>query len=272
MMASWPCRCPWVRTQLSRLGGCFDQHMLPPHPPPPPPTPPAGPCAGPLAGRRQGQARGAEQRSQALGDVAGARALPQAGWAGRPRSAAGSAAPSAHLQLSATAAGAAGKFRAIGVSNYEQHHLAELCARASVPPAVNQFEVHPRRQARALRAACAAAGVAVVAYASLGCGDLLKHPVVRQVAAAAGKTPAQVRCSGRQPQRCRCHPRLRCATTLMQRTAVEMLHLLAAHTTLAPCCRSSCAGGCSQVVRCCRSRCILSTSSNTRRARCWAGS
>jgi diketogulonate reductase-like aldo/keto reductase len=55
-----------------------------------------------------------------------------------------------------------------------------------------QFELHPRRQEVALRQACAAAGVAVVAYASLGCGDLLQQPVVQQVAARTGKTESQV--------------------------------------------------------------------------------
>ena len=47
-----------------------------------------------------------------------------------------------------------GKFRAIGVSNYEESHLVELLELADVPPAVNQFEVHPRRPARSLRKAC----------------------------------------------------------------------------------------------------------------------
>ena len=55
-----------------------------------------------------------------------------------------------------------------------------------------QFEVHPKRPESALRAACAAAGIAVVAYASLGCGQLLTEQVVQQVAARTGKTAAQV--------------------------------------------------------------------------------
>eukprot|EP00878_Enallax_costatus_P022091 GHUV01023425.1.p2 GENE.GHUV01023425.1~~GHUV01023425.1.p2 ORF type:complete len:150 (+),score=44.45 GHUV01023425.1:632-1081(+) len=85
-----------------------------------------------------------------------------------------------------------GKARAIGVSNYTTAHLQELLDKAAVRPVVNQFEVHPRRPETALRQACAAAGVAVVAYASLGCGDLLKHGVVKQIAAQTAKTEAQV--------------------------------------------------------------------------------
>ena len=59
------------------------------------------------------------------------------------------------------------------------------------PAAVNQVEVHPRCQQRALRALCAAHGVAVVAYASLGTGELLRDPAVAAVAAAEGVSPAQ---------------------------------------------------------------------------------
>ncbi|KAI8477485.1 MAG: NADP-dependent oxidoreductase domain-containing protein [Monoraphidium minutum] len=87
---------------------------------------------------------------------------------------------------------AEGKARAIGVSNFEATHLRQLLAAARVRPAANQFEVHPRRPAAALRALCAAEGVAAVAYASLGCGALLSEPAVAAVAAEAGRTPAQV--------------------------------------------------------------------------------
>lgn len=85
-----------------------------------------------------------------------------------------------------------GKARAIGVSNFSAAHIQQLSAAAEVQPMVNQFEVHPKRPETELRAACAAAGIAVVAYASLGCGQLLTEPMVQQVAARVGKTPAQV--------------------------------------------------------------------------------
>lgn len=86
---------------------------------------------------------------------------------------------------------AAGRFRAIGVSNYTVRHLEELLRFAKVPPACNQVECHPRYQQRALRDYCRHAGIAVQAYASLGCGELLREPAVAAVAAAAGVTPAQ---------------------------------------------------------------------------------
>jgi diketogulonate reductase-like aldo/keto reductase len=53
-------------------------------------------------------------------------------------------------------------------------------------------EVHPRRPETALRQFCAAHNIDVVAYASLGCGDLLQHPVVKQLAVKNHKSAAQV--------------------------------------------------------------------------------
>ena len=58
---------------------------------------------------------------------------------------------------------------------------------------VVQIEVHPRCPQRELRAFCQQHSIAVVAYASLGCGDLLTHPTVRLIAHEVDRTPAQVR-------------------------------------------------------------------------------
>ncbi|GFH17268.1 aldo_ket_red domain-containing protein [Haematococcus lacustris] len=84
-----------------------------------------------------------------------------------------------------------GYFRAIGVSNYGVKHLEELLAVAAIPPAVNQVEVHPRWPCAELRAACTAHSVAVVGYASLGCGALLGQACVVDIAQRSGLTPAQ---------------------------------------------------------------------------------
>lgn len=58
-----------------------------------------------------------------------------------------------------------------------------------------QIEVHPRFQQTALRAFCKQHSIAVVAYASLGCGNLLDDETVCSIAEDIGKTPAQVRSS-----------------------------------------------------------------------------
>lgn len=88
------------------------------------------------------------------------------------------------------AAQAAGLVRAVGVSNFTIAHLKHLQAHASTRICVNQVEVHPRLQQQELRQYCAASGIAVVAYSSLGCGDLLQNKVVCNVAHQEGVAPA----------------------------------------------------------------------------------
>jgi diketogulonate reductase-like aldo/keto reductase len=82
--------------------------------------------------------------------------------------------------------------RAIGVSNYMVRHLDELLGDASIPPAVNQIELHPWCQQREVDAWCKAHGVAVVAYSPLTKGLMLKDKRLAAVAKAVGRTPAQV--------------------------------------------------------------------------------
>ncbi|KAL0025754.1 hypothetical protein WJX77_009082 [Trebouxia sp. C0004] len=85
-----------------------------------------------------------------------------------------------------------GKFRAIGVSNFCESHLQELLAHAKIKPMVNQIEVHPRYPQHQLRKLCKDNHIAVIAYSSLGIGDLLHHPIVLQVARDTQHTAAQV--------------------------------------------------------------------------------
>lgn len=85
-----------------------------------------------------------------------------------------------------------GRVRAIGVSNFMPHHLRELLGACNEPPSVNQVELSPFLQQRALRALCDAQGIVVEAYSPLTKGARLAHPVVARVAADVGRTPAQV--------------------------------------------------------------------------------
>ncbi len=59
---------------------------------------------------------------------------------------------------------------------------------------VVQIEVHPRYPQTQLRNLCRQNGIAVVAYSSLGVGDLVQHPTVVQTGQEAQRTPAQVLC------------------------------------------------------------------------------
>jgi diketogulonate reductase-like aldo/keto reductase len=85
-----------------------------------------------------------------------------------------------------------GKARAIGVSNYTVRHLEELLARAKEPPSVNQVELHPFLQQRALVEFCRASGIVVEAYAPLVKAQRMDHPVLRRLARKHQATPAQV--------------------------------------------------------------------------------
>ncbi len=85
-----------------------------------------------------------------------------------------------------------GRARAIGVSNFNADHLDRLIAETGVVPAVNQIECHPAFQQAALRAECAARGVAVQSWSPLGQGALLGDPLLAALAEKHGRTVAQV--------------------------------------------------------------------------------
>jgi 2,5-diketo-D-gluconate reductase A len=86
-----------------------------------------------------------------------------------------------------------GRVRAIGVSNFMPGHLDDLLKNTGVVPAVNQIEVHPYFANEAARAATLAHGAKVESWSPLGQGGgELTDPVVAEIAAAHGKSPAQV--------------------------------------------------------------------------------
>ena len=87
---------------------------------------------------------------------------------------------------------AEGRIRAIGVSNFEPEHLDRLVAEGSVVPAVNQVELHPALQNRRVVAANDRLGIATEAWSPLAQGAVLDDPAITTIAAAHGRTPAQV--------------------------------------------------------------------------------
>ncbi len=84
-----------------------------------------------------------------------------------------------------------GRARAIGVSNFQAHHLDRLAAESDVVPAVNQVEVHPYLTQEPLRAYDREHGIATEAWSPLGSGTVLGDPVLAAVAARYGVSPAQ---------------------------------------------------------------------------------
>jgi diketogulonate reductase-like aldo/keto reductase len=97
---------------------------------------------------------------------------------------------------------AEGRVRAIGVSNFSPADLDTLRSRTSVPPAVNQIELHPFFQQPELRKAHERLGIVTQAWSPLGGsvrrfaqhekGDPLTHPVVTALAEKYARTPAQI--------------------------------------------------------------------------------
>lgn len=85
-----------------------------------------------------------------------------------------------------------GRVKSIGVSNFAAEHLDRIIGETGVAPAINQIELHPRFQQRALREANAERGVLTQSWSPLGQGQLLADPVIAAIAAKHGKTPAQV--------------------------------------------------------------------------------
>ncbi|MGZ4436205.1 MAG: aldo/keto reductase [Nocardioides sp.] len=94
-----------------------------------------------------------------------------------------------------------GKVRAIGVSNFMVDHLTRLLEQATVVPAVNQIEVHPYFAQREVQDFGQAHGILTQAwspiggitfYRDAGHTSTLEDPVIAGIAAAHGKSPAQV--------------------------------------------------------------------------------
>ncbi|NTU27040.1 glyoxal/methylglyoxal reductase [Bacillus tequilensis] len=85
-----------------------------------------------------------------------------------------------------------GKIRAIGVSNFQVHHLEELLKDAEIKPMVNQVEFHPRLTQKEVRDYCKANGIQMEAWSPLMQGQLLDNEVIAQIAKKYNKSVAQV--------------------------------------------------------------------------------
>jgi diketogulonate reductase-like aldo/keto reductase len=93
-----------------------------------------------------------------------------------------------------------GKVRAIGVSNFMPDHLRRLLAQASMVPAVNQIEVHPYFQQRALQRFHAEQGILTQAWSPIGGITAYRggqrrsfdDPMLLEIGRQHGKSAAQV--------------------------------------------------------------------------------
>ncbi|MGF7122761.1 aldo/keto reductase [Rhodococcus sp. AG1013] len=97
-----------------------------------------------------------------------------------------------------------GRAKAVGVCNFEPHHLQELVDRGGLLPAVDQVELHPHLPQHAIRDFSALHGIAVESWSPLGGtsnsgwgnaskpNTLLDDPVITRIGERHGKSAAQV--------------------------------------------------------------------------------
>ncbi|WP_404448874.1 aldo/keto reductase [Sutcliffiella horikoshii] len=85
-----------------------------------------------------------------------------------------------------------GRVRAIGVSNFQIHHLQDILDVAEVKPMVNQVEYHPKLSQVELLNFCKENGIQMEAWSPLMQGQLLDNEVLKEIADAHNKSVAQV--------------------------------------------------------------------------------
>lgn len=98
---------------------------------------------------------------------------------------------------------AEGRIRAIGVANFQPHHLEKLIGRTDVVPAVNQVELNPYFTEQAVREANERYDIVTQSWSPIGgvydrsqntsiSTRPLQNPVIGELASRYGKTPAQI--------------------------------------------------------------------------------
>ncbi|USK34500.1 aldo/keto reductase [Bacillus sp. F19] len=85
-----------------------------------------------------------------------------------------------------------GKVKAIGVSNFQIHHLEDVIKDAEIVPMVNQVEYHPRLTQKELQAFCKQHSIQLEAWSPLMQGKLLDDETLTEIAEKHGKSVAQV--------------------------------------------------------------------------------
>ncbi|TMV45414.1 aldo/keto reductase [Paenibacillus mesophilus] len=86
----------------------------------------------------------------------------------------------------------AGRVKAIGVSNFQIHHLEDLMNDAEIKPMINQVEFHPFLTQKELLRYTKQQGIQLEAWSPLMQGQLLDNPVLKEIAVKHGKSIAQI--------------------------------------------------------------------------------
>lgn len=86
-----------------------------------------------------------------------------------------------------------GRAKAIGVSNFQVHHLQDLLGDAEIKPVINQVELHPYLSQKKVREFCKENDIQVEAWSPLMAGNgLLENEVLKEIAKKYNKTVAQI--------------------------------------------------------------------------------
>lgn len=85
-----------------------------------------------------------------------------------------------------------GRVKAIGVSNFQIHHLEQLMKETEIKPMVNQVEYHPRLTQKELQAYCQENGIQLEAWSPLMQGQLLDQEDLLRIAEKYQKSIAQI--------------------------------------------------------------------------------
>lgn len=85
-----------------------------------------------------------------------------------------------------------GFVRAIGVSNFQTHHLQDILSNYEIKPMVNQVEFHPRLAQREVLTFCRENKIQLEAWAPLMRGRLMENPTIVKLAEKYGKKPSQI--------------------------------------------------------------------------------
>jgi len=85
-----------------------------------------------------------------------------------------------------------GRVKAIGVSNFQIHHLENLMKDAEIKPMINQVEYHPRLTQKDLKSFCKENNIQLEAWSPLMQGQLLENVELQEIAKKYGKSVAQI--------------------------------------------------------------------------------
>ncbi len=86
-----------------------------------------------------------------------------------------------------------GKVKAIGISNFNIHHIEDIKIGCEIMPMVNEVECHPLLQQKELREYCKKNGIVLAAHTSTGkMRSNIRDTILKDIASNQGKSIAQV--------------------------------------------------------------------------------